>query len=104
MIRTRSRNTTARWPVESVQDVAVDLGRAVLTLAGIVPGDHWVDGDGAVHVVTWVRKIGVVGYRSAAAAAAAAAAEHTGVDQVMDVVRFVRTFTPLSDSTTTRAA
>ena len=100
MMRTRSRNTTARWPVESVQDVAVDLGRAVLTLAGIVPGDHWVDADGAIFVVTWVRKIGVVGYRPSAAAAA----QHTGVDNVMDVVRFVRTFTPLSESTSTRAA
>ena len=96
MSRTRSRNTTNGSPVESVQDVAVVRGPALLTLAGIVPGDHWVDGDGAVHVVTWVRKIGVVGFRPAA--------EYTGVDQVMDVVRFVRTFTPLSESTTTRAA
>jgi len=98
MMRSRSRNTTTRSPVESVQDVAVEWGRAVLTLAGIVPGDHWVDGDGAVFVVTWVRKIGVVGYRPTAAA------QHTGIDNVMDVVRFVRTFTPLSESTTTRAA
>jgi hypothetical protein len=96
MIRTRSRNTTTGSPVESVQDVAIDLGGAVLTLAGIVPGDHWVDGDGAVHVVTWVRKIGVVGYRPTG--------QHAGGDQVMDVVRFVRTFTPISESTTTRAA
>jgi hypothetical protein len=64
-------------------------------LAGIVPGERWVDARGVIHVVTWVRKIGVVGYRATTAATTDLAAP----DQVMDVVRFVRTFAPLSENT-----
>jgi nitrous oxide reductase accessory protein NosL len=70
-----------------------------LTLAGIIPGERWVDARGVIHVVTWVRKIGVVGYRLATPATTDPAA----TDHVMDVVRFVRTFAPLSE-TSNRAA
>jgi hypothetical protein len=50
----------------------------------IQAGDRWRGSDGSLYVVTWVGKMGVVGYRRQGAAA--------DQESVKDVVRFVHEF------------
>lgn len=83
-------------------------------LAGIAPGSRWVDVRGTVCVVSWVRGIGVVGYRLAdvsnglsSGAGNDVAGEAVAADRVMDAARFLRNFAPLPalpEKTTERAA
>ncbi len=56
-------------------------------LAHIRAGDRWHDADGRSYVVSWVGRMGVVGFRRD---------EETGggPESVMDVVRFVTHFMP----------
>ena len=50
-------------------------------------GDRWRDADGRVYVLTWVGRMGVIGYRRADDGG-------SGPDAVMDVLRFVARFVP----------
>ena len=83
-------------------------------LAGIAPGSRWVDARGTVCVVSWVRGIGVVGYRLAAMhnrtgndVGSDVAGEAVAAYRVMDAARFLRNFAPLPappEKTSERAA
>ena len=62
---------------------SVKLGQ----LGHIRAGDRWRDADGRTYVVSWVGRMGVVGFRRAD--------ENGGEpESVMDVVRFVTRFVP----------
>lgn len=56
------------------------------TVAGIAAGDRWFDPAGNECVVTWVRRLGVLAYRSVG--------DCPKRENVVDVVRFVRQFRP----------
>jgi hypothetical protein len=56
-------------------------------IGGIRAGDRWRDADGRAYVVSWVGRMGVVGFRRADDAG-------SGTESVMDVVRFVTRFVP----------
>ncbi len=56
-------------------------------LGHIRAGDRWRDADGRTYVVSWVGRMGVVGFRRADEAGG-------GAESVMDVVRFVTRFVP----------
>lgn len=62
---------------------SVKLGQ----LGHIRAGDRWRDADGRTYVVSWVGRMGVVGFRRV---------DETGggAESVMDVVRFVTRFVP----------
>jgi hypothetical protein len=60
-------------------------------LGGVTAGDRWVAADGRILTVSWVRKIGVVCYRCA-----------DGQERVMDIVRFISSFTRIADPITDR--
>ena len=60
--------------------------RGCATVAGIAAGDHWFDRGGNECVVTWVRRLGVLGYRSVG--------DRLKNENVVDIVRFVRRFRP----------
>jgi hypothetical protein len=60
-------------------------------IAGIRAGDRWQDGDGRAYVVSWVGRMGVVGFRRADDAGG-------GPESVLDVVRFVTRFVPWANA------
>ena len=59
-------------------------------IGAVRAGDRWRDGDGCTYVVSWVGRMGVVGYRRADDSSG-------GSESVMDVVRFVTRFVPSLD-------
>jgi hypothetical protein len=56
-------------------------------IGGIRAGDRWRDADGRAYVISWVGRMGVVGFRRADDTDGTA-------ESVMDVVRFVTRFVP----------
>ncbi len=62
---------------------SVKLGQ----IGSIRAGDRWRDADGRLYVVSWVGRMGVVGFRRADDAGG-------GGESVMDVIRFVTRFVP----------
>jgi len=56
-------------------------------IGGIRVGDRWQDADGRAYVVSWVGRMGVVGFRRADDAGGES-------ESVMDVIRFVTRFVP----------
>ena len=56
-------------------------------IGGIRAGDRWRDADGRAYVVSWVGRMGVIGFRREDDVDGTA-------ESVMDVVRFVTQFVP----------
>jgi hypothetical protein len=56
-------------------------------IGGIRAGDRWRDADGRLYIVSWVGRMGVVGFRRADDAGGES-------ESVLDVIRFVRRFVP----------
>jgi hypothetical protein len=63
----------------------IDEGRGA-SIGGIAAGDRWVDMVGNECVVTWVRRLGVLAYRSVG--------DRGKSEKVVDVVRFIQRFRP----------
>jgi hypothetical protein len=57
-----------------------------VSIGGVNAGDLWTNAEGRVITVTWVRRIGVIAYRSAD--------DRNGQERVTDIVRFLRCFRP----------
>jgi hypothetical protein len=66
---------------------SVKSGQRGGNLGNIRAGDVWRDADGRRYVVSWVGRMGVVGFRRADDLA-------SGAESVMDAVRFVTRFVP----------
>jgi len=56
-------------------------------MGGIRAGERWRDADGRAYIVSWVGRMGVVGFRRADDPSG-------GSESVMDVIRFVTQFVP----------
>jgi hypothetical protein len=66
---------------------SVKSGQRSGNLGNICAGDVWKDADGRQYVVSWVGRMGVVGFRRADDLG-------SGPESVMDAVRFVTRFVP----------
>jgi hypothetical protein len=64
----------------------LDEGRGRVVVGGIAQGDRWTDPRGNEYVIAWVRKLGVLGYRSVK--------DGPEAENVMDMTKFVQLFRP----------
>jgi hypothetical protein len=71
---------------EIIMRRSADEGTGRVVVGGIAQGDRWKDPRGDEYVVSWVRKLGVLGYRKVN--------DGPEAENVMDMTKFVQLFRP----------